>query len=212
MDALLPKLELSLRDVELWRDGDVESLSASCFPHISTSRYPHLFLEIGFGGGEHVAHMAALYPQVGIIGCETYINGVGDALKHIKEKKLSNIRLFTQDARLLIETLPDACMDKIFILYPDPWPKTRHHKRRIISPQFLDSLARIMKLSAILRLATDHADYCTWMLECLLSHKDFAWNAQQCSDWLSPWPDYTPTRYEKKALAGIPTYLEFTRV
>lgn len=169
------------------------------------------WLEIGFGGGEHLAHQAALYPQVGIIGCEPYINGTGDLLKKIAAEKLSNIRIHPDDARPLVEQLPDASLSRVFILYPDPWPKTRHHKRRIIAAEFLDTLARVMKPGAELRIATDHADYCTWMLERLLTHSEFTWNAKRCTDWLNPPPDWISTRYEQKALAGRPTYLNFTR-
>jgi len=170
------------------------------------------WLEIGFGGGEHLTHIAALYPHVGIIGCEPYINGTGDLLKKIDAEKLSNIRIHPDDARPLIDALPDAVLDKVFILYPDPWPKTRHHKRRIISKEFLDSLARVMKLGAELRLATDHADYATWMLERLLCHPQFTWTAKHSADWLNAWDDWIPTRYEIKALAGRPTYLTFRRL
>ena len=168
-----------------------------------------LWLEIGFGGGEHLAYQAERNPGVGIIGCEPYLNGIGEPLKQIETRKLKNIRLHGDDARPLIDALPDASLDRVFILYPDPWPKTRHHKRRIISTEFLTSLARVMKPGAELRLATDHADYATWMLERLLAHPDFKWTAKSCDDWLKPWPDYTPTRYEQKALAGKPTYLSF---
>ena len=170
-----------------------------------------LWLEIGFGGGEHLAHQASLNPGVGIIGCEPYINGIAGLLKHIDDEKLSNIRVFTEDARLLIEQLPDASLERVFILYPDPWPKVRHHKRRLVSTETLNSLARVMKSGGELRLATDHADYCTWMLERLLPHPAFTWQAKSCDDWLKPWADWIPTRYEQKRLAGMPTYLTFVR-
>ena len=170
-----------------------------------------LWLEIGFGSGEHLAHQAVLNPGVGIIGCEPYVNGIAGLLKHIDDEKLSNIRVFTEDARLLIEQLPDASLERVFILYPDPWPKVRHHKRRLVSTETLNSLARVMKSGGELRLATDHADYCTWMLERLLAHPAFTWQASDCNDWLRPWSDWIPTRYEEKRLAGMPTYLSFTR-
>lgn len=197
-DTLLPELEIALPDATLNPASLFSSKKSFC-------------LEIGFGGGEHMAHQASLYPDAGFIGCETYINGIAGLLKHISDNKTQNIRIFTDDARLLIEKLADASLDKVFILYPDPWPKARHHKRRIISPEFLDSLARVMKPGAQLRLATDYADYATWMLERLLSHAAFKWTAKSCDDWLTPWADWIPTRYEQKALAGRPTYLNMVR-
>ncbi len=202
LDSLLPKLAVS--DWGIAADSNLSADSQSLIPN-------HLWLEIGFGGGEHLAHQAALYPHVGIIGCEPYINGIGDLLKKIDAHKLSNIRIFTDDARLLLEKLPDKCLEKVFILYPDPWPKTRHHKRRLVSHETLDILARVMKPGAELRLATDHADYATWMLERLLSHPEFTWKANNCHDWKTPPDDWITTRYEQKRLAGVPTYLSFQR-
>jgi tRNA (guanine-N7-)-methyltransferase len=199
MDGVLPQIS-----IEIPPEGMIDL--PAIFPEQKA-----VWLEIGFGGGEHLAHQAALYPGVGIIGCEPYINGIGDLLKKISEPQHFNIRIFPNDARLLIEKLPDASLDKVFILYPDPWPKSRHHKRRLVSKPFLDELARVMKPGAQLRLATDHVDYCAWMLEQLLPHPDFTWTARNCDDWLKPWADWIPTKYEQKALAGRPTYLTFTR-
>lgn len=195
-DTLLPQLELSIDE------------AASVF-----SNKQERWLEIGFGGGEHLAHQATLYPHAGIIGCEPYINGIADLLKHVEDKKPDNIRIFTDDARLLIDRLPDAALSKVFILYPDPWPKARHHKRRLVQKPLLDLLARVMKPGAELRLASDDPDYVTWMLEHLLSHAAFRWNAKTADDWSTPWSDWIPTRYEQKALAGnIFTYLTFMRI
>jgi len=211
IDELLPQLELALEEVAGWRSGKVVDL----FPRHSATTSPcHLFLEIGFGAGEHLTHQAKLNPNVGIIGCEPYINGVAALLTHIRDHKLTNIRIHQHDARPLIERLPDACLDKVFILYADPWPKARHHKRRLISTEFLDKLARVMKPGAELRLATDDADYCIWMLEYLLTHGGYSWQAKSCKDWLNPPEDWISTRYEQKALkAGrVPTYLNFKRV
>lgn len=171
-----------------------------------------IWLEIGFGGGEHLAHLASLHPEIQFIGCEPYINGIAGLLSHIDEHKLENIRIYSDDARDLIAALPDKCLERVFVLYPDPWPKTRHNKRRIISTEFLDALARVIKSGAELRLATDSADYATWMLERLLAHPAFKWTAKTCDDWLNPPLEWIPTRYEQKALAGIPTYLNFKRV
>jgi tRNA (guanine-N7-)-methyltransferase len=191
LDTLLPKLEISLVE------------AASLKPQ------NQIWLEIGFGGGEHLAHQAELHPHAQFIGCEPYINGIAGLLSHIEKNKLNNIRIYSDDARDLVAALPDASLERVFILYPDPWPKTRHNKRRIISTEFLDSLARVMKSGAELRLATDSADYATWMLERLLAHPAFEWMARTSDDWLNPPEEWIPTRYEQKALAGIPTYLNF---
>ena len=199
VDTLLPKLSIDIPQ------GKLDP--ASLFPTQKT-----FWLEIGFGGGEHIAHQAGLYPGVGMLGCEPYVNGFAELLKHIDEKKIDNIRLYTDDARILVDHLPDACLERVFILYPDPWPKSRHHKRRLVSTQTLDKLARVMKKGALLRLATDHADYATWMLEHLLVHPAFVWTAKNPEDWLNSPAEWISTRYEQKALAGRPTYLEFARV
>jgi len=199
METLLPQLEIKLPET-----GMVE-------PSALFAQKKPIWFEIGYGGGEHLAHQAALHPEANFIGCETYVDGIASMLSHINEAKLNNIRLFTEDARLLMERLPDASLSRVFILYPDPWPKTRHHKRRIVSKEFLDDLARLMMNRAQLRLATDYADYATWMIERLLPHPAFEWTAKTCDDWLNPWTDWISTRYEQKALAGKPTYLTFIR-
>ncbi len=171
-----------------------------------------LWLEIGFGGGEHLAHVAELHPSTQFIGCEPYVNGIAGLLAHIDKNKISNIRIYSDDARDLVAALPNNSLERVFILYPDPWPKKRHNKRRIISSEFLDSLARVMKPGAELRLATDSADYATWMLERLLANNNFKWLAKSCEDWLNPPPEWISTRYEQKALAGRPTYLNFVKL
>lgn len=204
MDVLLPKLGIGD-----WGLGIGEEYP---LPNAQSLMPKPLWLEIGFGGGEHLVYQAAHHRDVGIIGCEPYINGIAELLKNIEGHKLKNVRIFPGDARLLIEKLPDACLERVFILYPDPWPKARHHKRRLISKAFLDSLVRVMKPGAELRLATDHEDYATWMLERLLSHTAFQWTAKTCDDWLKPPADWITTRYEQKRLAGMPTYLNFVRV
>lgn len=190
-DTLLPKLQISLLEAQ------------------SKKPESSIWLEIGFGGGEHLAHLAELHPEVQFIGCEPYINGIAGLLSHIDEHKLKNIRIYSDDARDLVAALPDESLERVFVLYPDPWPKTRHNKRRIISSEFLDALARVMKAGAELRLATDSADYATWMLERLLANKNFQWTAKTCDDWLNPPSEWISTRYEQKALAGRPTYLSF---
>jgi tRNA (guanine-N7-)-methyltransferase len=201
MDTLYPALRVALPE-----RGELSM--EQMFPE-SRLRW----LEIGFGGGEHMVHQAVLHPDIGIIGCEPFINGMASALRHIEERGCKNIRLWGDDARLLLEKLPDASLDKVFILYPDPWPKSRHHKRRLVSAATLEMLARVLKSGAVLQLASDHADYVVWMLEHLEACPEFFWTAQRASDWEQPPQDWIPTRYEQKTRkeGRSPTYLTYTR-
>lgn len=210
-DTLLPQLQIGNEELKKWRNEEYFSSYFSSIPHFPNSSIPTIWLEIGFGGGEHLAHLAGLHPEVQFIGCEPYVNGTAGLLAHIDQHKLKNIGIYSDDARDLVNALPDNSLERVYILYPDPWPKTRHNKRRIISTEFLDSLVRVMKPGAELFLATDSADYATWMLERLLAHPKLAWKAKNCKDWLEPWPEWISTRYEQKALAGRPTYLNFVR-
>jgi tRNA (guanine-N7-)-methyltransferase len=172
-----------------------------------------VWLEIGFGGGEHLAALAELRPDVGFIGAEPFVNGIAKLLLAIDQRKLGNIRIFDDDARLLLERLESAAIGRVFILYPDPWPKRRHEKRRLLNPEFLGELYRIMKPAAELRLASDSADYVAWSLRNLMSHGGFEWMAEGPDDWRCPPRDWIKTRYETKALAGgaKPVYLRFRK-
>ena len=172
-----------------------------------------LWLEIGFGGGEHLVHQAQGNPQVGLIGCEPYINGVAMLLGKIREAKVENLRVHPGDARDLFDVLPDASLSRAFLLYPDPWPKTRHHRRRFVTPEHLEPLARKMKPGAEFRVATDIPDYIRQTLEQVPRH-GFRWMAEGPRDWRDPWDDWIPTRYEQKALreGRVPHYLTFQRV
>ena len=161
-----------------------------------------LWLEIGFGGGEHAAWQAAQNPRAAIVACDAWIGGGARLLAAIESGGLANIRIFPDDARPLLAALPDACLARVFALFPDPWPKTRHWKRRLIQPAFLDELARAMADGAELRLATDHPGYRRWMLARLLVHPAFAWTARAPEDWRRRPADWPPTRYERKALAA----------
>jgi tRNA (guanine-N7-)-methyltransferase len=156
------------------------------------------FLEIGFGAGEHLVGRAGREPEAGFIGSEVFLNGLGAFLRQVEKGRLSNVRLFTEDARLLLETLPDASLDGIYILFPDPWPKRRHHKRRILSHRTLDQLARLLKPGAFLQLGTDDVPYLRWMLAHMLERKDFEWLAKEPSGWDAP-AGHVTTRYQKKA-------------
>ena len=173
-----------------------------------------LWLEIGFGGGEHMIHQALETPGIGMIGCEPYINGVAKLLAAIERSGADNLRIHARDARDLMDVLPDASVGRVFLLYPDPWPKRRHWKRRFIGPDNLAMLARVMRPGAELRLATDIADYVRHSLEQIRREPRFAWTAERPSDWRMPWPGWPGTRYEAKALAEgrTPHYLTFRRV
>ena len=173
-----------------------------------------IWLEIGFGGGEHLAAQAAAHPECGLIGCEPYLTGVARLLAEAEAQGLTNLRILVDDARLLLEALPDGCLERIFVLFPDPWPKTRHHKRRIVSPATAAQFARLLLPGGELRLATDDMDYARAMLLALLPIPQLTWRARDPSDWREPPPDSTPTRYQEKARrAGRPcVYLRFERV
>src|SRR5882672_5788833 len=172
-----------------------------------------VWLEVGFGAGEHLAWQAEAHPQFGHIGAEPYVAGMAKLLSRIADKDLRNIRLYTEDVRDIIAAAPDASFGRIFILFPDPWPKTRHHKRRFIQMAMLDELARVMKRGAVLRFATDEACYLDWALERFCAQPAFRWMAESPADWRIRPPDWPETRYEAKAKkAGRKcTYLRFAR-
>jgi tRNA (guanine-N7-)-methyltransferase len=172
-----------------------------------------VWLEIGFGGGEHLVAAAAARPDVGFIGCEPFVNGMARLLARIDAAGLTNIRLFAGDAIEVVERLPDASLGRVFVLYPDPWPKRRHHKRRIVSPENLGKLARVMRRGAQLRFATDIDDYAGWTLARVLASPDFLWTAETARDWREPFEGRVRTKYEAKAIAAgrKPVYLTFER-
>jgi tRNA (guanine-N7-)-methyltransferase len=183
-------------------------------PHaFSGAAGPEVWLEIGFGAGEHLLAQAARHTDINFIGCEVFENGIAKMLARLERQQLNNIRVFNADARLLIEAMPVASVDRVFILFPDPWPKRRHAKRRIISRETLDTLAAIMKNGAEIRLATDDRDHLCWVLERITGHPAFEWLARRPSDWRERPPDWPPTRYEEKARAAdrVPIFLRLRR-
>ena len=171
-----------------------------------------LWLEIGFGGGEHLVHQAATYPDVGIIGAEPYINGVAMLLGKVRKAGVKNLRIYPNDARHLFDVLPAASVSKAFLLYPDPWPKKRHHRRRFVTAEHLEPLAHVLKPGAEFRVATDIPDYVRQTLE-QVPKAGFEWTAERPEDWRLPWSDWISTRYEQKALREdrVPHYLTFIR-
>lgn len=172
-----------------------------------------IWLEIGFGSGEHLAWQAARNPGVGVLGAEYFVNGVAGLLRRVRERGLDNLRIHHGDARDLLDALPERSLNRVYILFPDPWPKTRHHKRRIIQDRSLARLAAVMKDGVELRLATDDMEYLRWMLERLLRSPDFEWLARGPRDWRERSDDWPPTRYERKAIhqGRRPVYLRFRR-
>jgi tRNA (guanine-N7-)-methyltransferase len=176
-------------------------------------RHAPLWLEIGFGGGEHLAAMASRHPEVSFVGCESFLNGIAKALERIDASGLGNIRLHDGDARTVIEALPQQSVDRVYLLYPDPWPKRRQHKRRFVSDEMLERLARIMRGGAELRFATDVDDYAGWTLARVLGSRHFTWRATTAREWREPWDEWPGTRYEAKARAAgrRPVYLTFYR-
>ena len=190
METLLPKVALALPPV--LPDGRA------------------VWLEIGFGGGEHLAAQAMRHPDVLLIGAEPFQNGVASALRHIDEAALDNVRLHMGDAREVMAALPDASVARAFILFPDPWPKARHNKRRLIQAGTVEALARVLKPGAGLRFATDWADYADWTKACFAARPElFTLTTQDAS--LAP-EDHITTRYETKKLGDIaPVFLDWVR-
>jgi tRNA (guanine-N7-)-methyltransferase len=171
-----------------------------------------VILEIGFGGGEHLVAQAARDPEALFLGAEPFLNGVGSCLRHIEESGVTNVRLHHGDARDVLAALPEASVSLVYILFPDPWQKARHHKRRLIQPEFLSALARVVKPGGEVRFATDWANYAAWTLEAFTRDARFAWSAERAGDWRTAWDGHVPTRYETKKLGDCaPVWLRFRR-
>jgi len=201
LDAALPRLFL---------DVSQPIVNPAClFP----DRPSTVWLEIGFGGGEHLAAEAIAQPNSGYIGCEIFLNGIAKALALTEKHQLRNVRLYNCDAGKIIAALPPECLAGAYLLYPDPWPKRRHHKRRFLSGGMLARLARVLRPGAELRFATDIDANAAWSLAQVLRSPDFAWVPLAASDWQKPWDGWTSTRYEAKALreGRRPVYLTFRR-
>ncbi|MBL23559.1 MAG: tRNA (guanosine(46)-N7)-methyltransferase TrmB [Rhodospirillaceae bacterium] len=185
--------------------------------HQFDSAPEHLWMEIGFGAGEHLATLVKDYPGVGFIGCEPFINGVASLLAKIEAGDEAgppkNLKIFPDDARLLMPHLPANAFERIYALFPDPWPKTRHHRRRLMSPSNLDQFARLLRPGGLLRFASDHMEYVRWTLWHVGRHPKFEWLAEGPEDWRQRDRDSIPTRYESKALARgeVCVYLTFRR-
>lgn len=186
--------------------------------HTAATHTGPVWLEVGFGGGEHLASHAAQHPDTLMIGAEPFINGVAKLLTQVEEKSLTNVGVCHGDAKPVMAALPDGRLSKLFVLHPDPWPKTRHHKRRMISAPFLAHAARLLHKGGELRVSSDISDYIRWTLMHIQMHNrqspDFDWTATAAKDWKDRPADWPGTRYEAKGVReGRPdTYLTFTRV
>lgn len=173
-----------------------------------------VWLEIGFGAGEHLLAQAAANPHAGVLGCEVFIDGIAALLAAHAQQPTDNVRVFTEDARLLLAALAEASLARVFILFPDPWPKARHHRRRLINRDVVARLAALLQDGGELRLATDHPGYARWMLAHVLGDGAFAWTARRPADWRTPPADWVATRYQQRAqrMGWAATFLQFRRL
>jgi tRNA (guanine-N7-)-methyltransferase len=201
-DTLLPRLAL---DTDTPAPSDLRSLFGGNVDDVR--------LEIGFGGGEHLLAQAAEHPRSGFIGSDAFVNAMAKALAGIEDRKLENVRLHFGDAAHLIGWLPPASLARVDLLYPDPWPKRRHWKRRFVRDESLKEIARALRHGGELRFATDIPDYAAWTLQRVLRSPDFVWTAEKADDWRKPWPGFAGTRYEAKAMreGRVPAYFIFRK-
>ncbi len=199
---LLPRLVIDIENAAPDELGDL-------FPGLKKA----FCLEIGFGGGEYLAQRAISDPETGFIGCEPFINGMAKFLAKIDAEAISNIRVFDRDAGLLLSWLPDQSLTQVDLLYPDPWPKKRHLKRRFVNKENLEQIHRVLNKNGEFRFASDIDDYVQWTLDNVASHGGFSWEADLTDKKHVPWNGWFSTRYEKKAIreGRKPAYLVFRR-
>jgi len=182
-------------------------------PRVLARHARQVWLEAGFGAGEHLIGQAGRHPDALLLGAEPFVNGFATCLAHLETAGQTNVRLHHGDVRDLMGWLPAASLERLFVLFPDPWPKTRHKKRRLIEEGFIAEAARLLKPGGRLRFATDWADYADWSLERFLRAPEFRWTAEAADDWRRPPDDHITTRYEAKRLGDCtPIWLEFERV
>ena len=204
LERLLPQLQIELD----------KFASQSIDPRLLFDRHiESVWLEIGFGAGEHLAALAKSNPQTGFIGCEPFMNGVARLLTDIDQQGLDNIRIVMDDASLLLDNLKCASIGAAFLLFPDPWPKRRHKKRRFIIPKNIAEIARVLGDGAQWRMATDNMDYCRWMLDHMTTAAEFQWLARRPGDWRIRPDNWPSTRYERKGIdkGCPPVFLTFQR-
>lgn len=212
--ALKPRQQVLFRELLPKLLVDISRPAPHNLSELFSKSTEHFRLEIGFGGGEHLIHEAIQSPETGFFGVEPFVNGMAKALSAIDETPLHNIRLFDEDAARLLDWLPPGQISRIDLLYPDPWPKRRHWKRRFVSPANLDRIARLLKPGGEFRFASDIAHYVNWTLVQCRAHRHFEWTAQKAGDWNEPWEGWPGTRYEAKAIreGRRPAYLIFRKI
>ncbi|HEY4193432.1 MAG TPA: tRNA (guanine(46)-N(7))-methyltransferase TrmB [Mesorhizobium sp.] len=193
---------------------DLASPSPTDLKELFAVRTSSVRLEIGFGGGEHLMHRASTEPAIGFIGVEPFVNGMAKMMMAVEKTPLANLRVYDDDATGLLDWLPQASLDGIDLLYPDPWPKKKHWKRRFVSVTNLDRFARVLKPGGLFRFASDIDTYVNWTLQHCRVHHAFQWQAGDAADWNMPYAGWPGTRYEAKALreGRQPAYLTFRRV
>jgi tRNA (guanine-N7-)-methyltransferase len=203
LEKLLPALRLDLQSQPPGNTADLFPVAVD-----------QVRLEIGFGGGEHLVHRAQETPSTGFIGVEPFVNSMAKLLSRVEELELANIRLYDDDATEVLDWLPDGSIDRIDLLYPDPWPKRKHWKRRFVSQVNLTRFHRVLKPEGLFCFASDIDTYVNWTLIHCRDHGGFEWQARQCSDWLTPFAGWPGTRYENKARreGRSSAYLTFRRV
>lgn len=203
LETLLPRLSITV-------PAAGETLN---FLHLFGSDVTDVWLEIGFGAGEHLAALAARHPRIGFIGCEPYVNGVANLLALLERDNLDNVRVFNDDALLLLSAIPEASLGCVMLLFPDPWPKKRHAARRFVSRDSIDRLAHLLREGAEFRFASDDAAYARWTLDLMDHHPAFVGTHDSPIPWQTRPPDWPPTRYEEKARTrgACCAYLSFVR-
>jgi len=215
-EDVLPEIEIHLPSSSLSPLRGTEGDEGVSVP--PTSFFPpsvkEVWMEIGFGDGKHLLHQALNNPDIGFIGCEPFINGIAALCADIKDNNVKNIRIWPDDARLLMSRINGASIGKLFLLNSDPWPKKKHAKRRFVQQETLDEIHRLLKQNALFRMSSDHPVLAAWQLEKAYFHGGFAWQAECAADWLSRPADLPETRYQQKgATQGRPTvFLDFRKV
>lgn len=208
-------------DSEVWAvEGSGPRGSAVYAPPVAPINLETLFgraystyaLEIGFGKGEHLVWQAENNPDCGFIGCEPFINGAVALLDTVVSRGLENVRIYTDDARHVMDALPEASLARVFLLHPDPWPKARHARRRFVGQANLDLIAQLLEPGGEFRVASDHPYYIEWTALQMSARQDFVWHTESCKDWLIRPADWPATRYGEKAIEGDPIYLRYQRL